>query len=720
LKRIVILPLLFFLLFSGVSAREYNQQNRLKVVWVIIDQLALEELVIAHTPNIDYLQKKGAFSLLNPRNMGNLDPESTYLSINTGKETQGSKISQIGKQVGNAAVNDRIQELISLNSETYYRAEPGLLGDLARDNMIRIGILGNCDLEKEENRTIVSLAMDGNGYVPLARIDNSILEKAPHPWGYQTDFRELEESFLEFKNRVGALIIETGDISRIEYYYNRERKQSKLSENYILSDKNNKDAIFSMKLKAVERIDEFIGFLNRNVDLEETQLGIISPSPPRGAIKKGNRMTWVLLSGRGITRGWLTSTTTRRQGIITIQELLSLFLEGIEIKDLPGRYYSRVSIIPEPAVLHWEDLHELNRKIALIYKLRSPFIKIFILLQIISILTAIIKLVYRKSNQLIIFSRFSEYLLLALLLVPANCLLLGYFKIYTTGIFVFLFLVSLFLGEIFLLWFTKDRLLRLIIISWIIVFLCFFDLWNDYQILADSLLGYSSVIGARYYGIGNEYMGFYLGAFLLALTASMEKLKEGGKIKIIYLIPLFLLIIYSIGGANLGANFGGMITALLSIVVTFYYMGNHKKGFLISSALVLFSVIIVVDYIGLSGTSSHIGRAVEHLINADWLWLRDTISRKFAVNLRLLRWTIWTRVLLAMMVYLFLLVKKPGPGLRGFFQEYPYLKTGIYGTLAGSIVTIFANDSGVVAAATLLFFPVMSLLYLYNQSGIKK
>lgn len=206
MKRIVILPLLFFFLFGGVAAREPDQENRLKLVWLIIDQLTLEELAAAHTPNIDYLQSMGAFSLLNPRNIGNLDPESTYLSINTGKESQGNQKSQNSRQLGDGAVNDRIRELVTLNSRTHYRAEPGLLGDLARENGIKIGILGNCDLEGEENRGIVSMAMDSTGYVPLARIDKSILKKAASPGAFRLISVSLKNFFWILKKRLRQLL----------------------------------------------------------------------------------------------------------------------------------------------------------------------------------------------------------------------------------------------------------------------------------------------------------------------------------------------------------------------------------------------------------------------------------------------------------------------------------------------------------------------------------
>lgn len=81
------------------------------------------------------------------------------------------------------------------------------------------------------------------------------------------------------------------------------------------------------------------------------------------------------------------------------------------------------------------------------------------------------------------------------------------------------------------------------------------------------------------------------------------------------------------------------------------------------------------------------------------------------MNIKLLRWTIWTRVLLAMIAYLIFLLKKPVPILKEFFARYPYIKAAFQAALVSSLLTMLVNDSGVVAAATLLFYPVMSLLY---------
>ncbi|MFW6030687.1 MAG: hypothetical protein ACOCRO_10635 [Halanaerobiales bacterium] len=193
----------------------------------------------------------------------------------------------------------------------------------------------------------------------------------------------------------------------------------------------------------------------------------------------------------------------------------------------------------------------------------------------------------------------------------------------------------------------------------------------------------------------------------------MKSLKNFYFIIVQYLLPFeYLIFVYFIAAGNLGANFGGMLTALFAFAFTYYY--SLKKGHvpIIIACFAIVLVILYLDYSGFFGISSHIGQAIERLFLADWQWVYNTILRKFSMNLKLLRWTIWTKVFLAMIIYLFFMVKKPNPQLKRFFKTYPYIKSAFYGALLASLLTMFVNDSGVVAAATILFFPVMSLLYL--------
>ncbi len=739
---------------ASLSNKSYNlaSDKSYNMVWIVIDKLSLDQLLIANTPNIDKLQKKGAFSLMNVRTVDHLHTESTYLSVNAGNRCQGSKMSHNGISSGKGAINNEIEGLIALNSNTNYKAKPGLLGDLAKENNITVGVLGNSDIVAKKSRAIVSMAMDSTGFVPYAEIGENILQKTNKPWGYQSDYSKLADKFIEYKGQVDALFIETGDISRIENFIeleesNSERKTSvetfgdKITENSILSDINQNDYYQGEKINALERIDAFLGFMIDNIDLEKTQVAIIVPTPAEEAIQQGKRLTWVLFAGRGINHGWLKSDSTRRKGIITISDLLSGFLaanldknslnKGLNSntskKDLEGKvledgvnngddqFASAITSVKDMQA-NWKDLKQLNEKVSFIYNIRSPFIQVFIFLQMVVLIMAISKTVWKKINQKYIFYRSFEYLLIALLLVPINYMLLSLFNIFTIlGNIILLFCIFV-IEELLLFKMIKKPTSRIFIISWLMVLLVSINLIDQYALLADSILGYSSIIGARYYGLGNEYMGFYLGAFILAITVTLEISKDRSfKVNPILIVFSFLIITYFVGAATLGANFGGMITVLTTGGITCYYIFQNKnwmnKWLILGLGLLFLVIMLILDYSGIMGNSSHIGQAVQRLIDSDWQWIFNTIMRKFTMNLKLLRWTIWSRVLLIMIIYLFVLLRKPVPGLKIFFEKNFYYRAGLYGALVGSLVTMLVNDSGVVAAATILFYPVMSLLY---------
>ncbi len=746
---------MIFLISFGVQGDNLSDDDSYNMVWIVIDRLSLDQLFLANTPNIDKLQKKGAFGLMNVRTVDHLHSESTYLNVNTGNRCQGSEMSHNGINFGKGALNDKIQDLITLNNKTNYKAKPGLLGDLARENNITIGVLGNSDIVGKNIRTIVSMAMDSNGFVPYAQIGKDILQETEKPWGYQSDYNKLAAKFTDFKGFVDALFIETGDISRIENFLESAESKSVLSddssisdnsytvspkdisnnefgENSLLSDKksynNYKDYINYQeeKIDALGGIDAFIGFIMNNIDLNKTQLAIVVPTPTEEDIQQGKRLSWVLFAGQGINHGWLKSDSTRRRGIITIADLMTGFLTAnlesdlskkvqkgkVNLEGFAGRTFN--SVYDQRA--SWNNLRQLNKKISFIYNIRSPFIKIFIFFQMIVIIMAISKIVWKKIRQIYIFSRTFEYLLIALLLVPINYMLLSSINIFSIIHNVILLFAILVIEEFLLLKFINKPIYRIFVISWVMVLLISFNLIYQYRMLADSILGYSSIIGARYYGLGNEYMGFYLGAFILALTVSLELARNRSfHINPIIIILSFLIITYFIGAVNLGANFGGMVTALIAGGISCYYIYKDKEWmnrWVISGLGLLFLImIILLDYSGMMGNSSHIGQGFQKIIEGQWQWILDTLLRKFTMNLKLLRWTIWSRVLLVMIVYLFVLLRKPVPRLKGFFENNLFFKAGLYGALSGSLVTMFVNDSGVVAAATILFYPVMSLLY---------
>ena len=76
-----------------------------------------------------------------------------------------------------------------------------------------------------------------------------------------------------------------------------------------------------------------------------------------------------------------------------------------------------------------------------------------------------------------------------------------------------------------------------------------------------SMLGYDPIVGARFYGIGNEYMGFLLGATLMGTAALLEKYRLDRQparlVSMVILITVFL----TLALPSLGTNVGGAMAA---------------------------------------------------------------------------------------------------------------------------------------------------------------
>lgn len=671
-------------------------QDSPQLIWLIIDQLGFEEMMKVPTENIDYLQEKGAFGLMNVRTAGHLQSESTYLSIGAGNRCQGSEKTHIAYQYGNGARNPYIEDILKQNLKTNYESTPGYLGDKAVKIGKTIGVIGNADSNLGEKRTVISLAMDTNGLVPWAIISKDILQETKDIWGYSTNWPALEKAFYNLKNQVDALIIETGDITRIADHQGHLTK-----EEFQLA-----------KIEALKRIDNFIGFLLANINLEKTRIAIIVPTPPVELQRNGELLSWILMAGKGIKKGWLTSISTRRKGIITISDLAPSFVNFLDGRN---NGQTQIKIIPED--VNWGNLAAIYQKTNFISLYRPIFVKSFILLQIIVVLLSIINLFYSTG----IIEFFSEYLLLALFLIPLNYIIISKLTEYKLVIF-FLVLFFLTITEMLVIENNiSNKLAKVIIINGILMMVITYDLFTGYHLMADSLLGYSSIIGARYFGLGNEYMGLFVGATILftsGLLEIMRKRYDLVKRWVILLLGLFYFACaYLIGSAGLGANFGGLITMLFAGGTTLLHIYGRKSikfaMVLTVIGLVIIFIIIAIDYLELLGPGSHIGRAFSRALRGDWKGIGLIIYRKLSINLKLLRWTIWTRVLLAFLVYLIFIFRYPVPVLKKTMIKYPFLAAGYYGSLAGSIVTMVVNDSGVVAAATILFYPMLSLLYFF-------
>jgi len=238
------------------------------------------------------------------------------------------------------------------------------------------------------------------------------------------------------------------------------------------------------------------------------------------------------------------------------------------------------------------------------------------------------------------------------------------------------------------------------------------------RLASTSLLGHSAVLGARYYGIGNELMGVLVGSAAVAGAGLSRMTWPSATAAATTMIML--------GHPRIGANFGGMVSAGITSAVIAIMAARRlplsasstrfRRARLVTLAGVCLAALgasaALILWDARSPEASHIGRAWRALTQQSGGsgQLAAVIARKLAMNIRLLRYTAWTQVLIAFLAILGAMVA----GAHGVFQRFKRDHLSLYdalmGGLAGALAAMAVNDSGVVACATLAMMPTLAIL----------
>ncbi|MEX2415424.1 MAG: hypothetical protein WD424_04705, partial [Paenibacillaceae bacterium] len=233
-------------------------------------------------------------------------------------------------------------------------------------------------------------------------------------------------------------------------------------------------------------------------------------------------------------------------------------------------------------------------------------------------------------------------------------------------------------------------------------------------------------IGARYYGVGNEYMGVWIGAATLGVAGIMH-FSRGKKIAVIGSALLFAGILFYMASPAWGTNAGGAITAGAVFGIAWLRLFSKRMQLQLHwGKLLLWSMIFVsIALLGLwvlnggnrasNGTGSHIGRAMDQLFAGHFDLIGGIIWRKLMMNIHLIGVSVWSKALLASMLVMAVLLMKPAGLFRRWQEAHGPLMHGLSAIATGAIVALLVNDSGIVAAATMMVFVAIPMLLIRLQ-----
>lgn len=677
--------LLFFLIaILFIPVKSYGIENQPKVYLIIMNKLTIDD--IKSMVNLEQIVNDGSIGLMNTRGISGYTGAESFLTINSSRKSSANYNAVDFQNRDNNIVNISNSLLINLNKNNPYTPYIGAIGDNLGKNRLQTGIYGNSDLINMPLRASALIPMNSRGIVDFGNIEDITIEDKYYPFGLRTDFDKL---LLEILNSPADLIVvDTGDLERIYRY--RENLSDVEYNNY-------RDKILS-------NLDEFINALANNIDKDNSLLIITSPNS--GDVNVNNsKLSPIIIWGKSIEKGILTSSTTNRNMVVSNLDIGPTIMGFFE-SPMDNMSGNPMKVVKKNIQL--TDLIKENQRINIASIVRHNTLYVYGIYSVIVLLMSII-LLLTQIRLTEAMEEFVKLLYLLVLIIPFIFIIESLFKpsdIYgfVSIIFIFIFLSS------FLLWITKKTSNQILYIGMLTIFIILLDLILKGNISRYSVLSHDPIIGARYYGIGNEMVGLLLGSVTIVSIKILEKKPRS-------LIPLFIFIISGIltSYPSYGANVGGSIAfaiATIFFIIEFYDKKLSLKRIILMVILII-AILSIIGYIDImfNKNMTHLGKTILLIKNKNIDIFSKIIFRKILMNIKLVGRSFWTYLLLLHMILHALIFN--------FEKVNKNVSIGFMAGIAGAIGGFLFNDSGLILASICMNIITVELYLDYIKNKVK-
>lgn len=703
--------LLSFLATGAASAEPVTTAQQ--VVIFMIDKLSIDDLNPQNTPALWSLKDRGGIGLLNTVTGGERTTKNGCATISAGKLAVGSSNANQnfapaelvdGEKAGDifarntgispSADNALVSSIavIRKNNQALNLGIPGQLGDELHAAGYHTAVIGNSDRPNYTSRPSSLMIMDSRGIVDHAFISEAA-SKPNHQRSFpaQSNYPQMLKAYQQFKSDE-LVLFEFGDLSRLESMYSlfgkaRYQKERKL----ILS-----------------QIDNSIGKIITELP-GKCCIYIISPSPSRNSFVPSALLTPVIMVKPGFT-GTLTSHSTRHEGVVLSTNLKNSILNCLD----PSKPESIFSTLNPDS---YQVLKKLNQREVFSYVNQTWLLTIIIGLSFFILLLAMLQISQRREGLS------SRLMLLFALALPLSLLLIGLFDVFERKQFILLFLLinsgvaglSWLLGKTFRI----NPLLPILATTIVVIAV---DLFFHNTLIGNSIMSYRVISGARYYGLGNEYMGVLVGAGI-SLATLIKNNTAPGKGQL-FTAVLFILITFLIAYPRFGIDVGGAITACIGLGYTYLIfkpksikIGLKKIIFLFLSAITLVIAMAIIDLKQPAEFRSHLGNSILLIRGGGLNELFNIILRKTHMQLRVMSYSGLGWILLLLMGLATSFMLKPKHRIWQLKNQFPIIYKGLLGLLLSAIVAILFNDSGITSAANLLLYFLVLLFSTLEARG---
>lgn len=713
MKKKIITLILMFITVLCLSSVSIFAAEKEKTIVINMNKTNLEHMDDIQVLKSE-LEKRGYVGLMNIRGDGGNDEKRAYATIGSGrranvitdkyfdfKGASEESIKQFKSMTGEEAKainNISINKMNTYNEENgQYGASLGSIGQTLSENNLKVAVIGNADTGTEAsdlNRNICLMAMDNLGRIELGNVDDINVADSSMPFGIRTDYKKLLEETKMYYEQSDVIFVELGDTTRLDLFneYLNEETKSQMRHSIYTNINTYLEQVFDL-------VDE-----NDNVY-------VISAFPSKVDYSNKRRLSPVIkFDGEG--KGLLHSATTRRSGIIGNVDIGVDILNtyGLENEQTVGKTFTYID--KEDNI---EFIKDEYQKIVTIATVRTNIVNTFVTVVATSwVITMVLLLISKripKDVQRKAFTILKELVKLGMIM-PLAFLVAPIFN-FTTPVGITSGIVISILGIYLIatLVFKKHDAKQMLFYAALTLLIIVIDCLIGTPLQKNSIMSYDAIVGARYYGMGNEFQGIVIGCSLFSFTTLLtyNKLPKWA------VVVLSGIVLISTASPTMGANVGASISefvAFFTLILLIYNIRiDFKKILLIGIGVVaVVGAFAMIDII--SGSESHLSLFIGQIFENGPSAIIETFSRKISMNMKLAKTSIWVNILLVGTGVIGVLLLKPNKQVNKLAVKHPMLYKGFVANVVGCAITLLVNDSGIVSASTAAIYILIPLVII--------
>jgi hypothetical protein len=578
----------------------------------------------------------------------------------------------------------------------------------AKTAAIGCGDLGFAVDPPHASRPAGEAAADVNGAVDLGDVSKSMLVKDPlAPYGTRSNVERILATYHgALAAGAGLLIVDPGDLSRAT----------------AIASYTTTSAAASIRTDALRSTDEVLGGLMGGLQPGDaivvlSQAILTDPTLPAGYGP-------LIIAGPGAA-GLGVAASTHRDGIVTEMDVTASIVQLLGAKQPATMIGSPVRTAATFAggsvAERTAYLDQLNTTSIAVESVRLSTVNVFIVLAVVIMLASAL-ILYRGTGGLpSLLPSLARGAVLMLVCIPlASVLQFAVVRWPTSGGEVLGLLVAVTAVCLLVAWAAgrgRAAALPLIVITGATTLVLLVDQYVGAPLSFTQIFGYSPLLGARYYGMGNEMAGLLFGSVVIAVALVLDTWRDARWARHLrtWGWPVIAAVTLLTAAAPFwGANVGPVAWMTVGFLVGWMLL-NGRKVWTWRNLVVLVVIVAAVlagltavDLLRGSGAETHLGRAVSGGVANLW----TIIARKADTNVRVLGRTNWTWMLVAVLLLLGYMRWRPRGEFAALLKQYPAYSAALAAALFAGVAGYLTEDSGIIIPA-LMFIPVgVSALYL--------